>query len=54
MLVFFFLTLPFLFQTLSNFNWPLSSWDFVASELIKYNEFQISGKKSYEISYLMP
>ena len=54
MLVFFFLTLPFLFQTLSNFNWPLSSWDFVTSELIKYNEFQISGKKSYEISYLMP
>ena len=45
-LVFLFFTLPFLFQTLWNFNWTHFSWDFVACEIIKYNEYQISRNKS--------
>ena len=53
-LVFLFFTLPFLFQTIKNFNWHHSSWDFMACELIKYNGFQISGNRSYETHYLMP
>ena len=47
-LVFLFLTLHFLFQTLWNLNWLHSKWDFVAYGVIKYNGFQISGNKSYE------
>ena len=39
---------------ISNFIKFHSSWDFVASELIKCNGFQISAKKSYETPYLMP
>ena len=49
-LVFLFLTLHFLFQTLWNLSWLHSKWDFVAYGLIKYNGFQISGNKSYETS----
>ena len=54
MIGFLFYTFSFLFQTLQNFNWPLSSWDFMACDLIKFNEFQISGNKSDETSYLIP
>ena len=51
---FFFFTVPFLFETLLNLNWPQSNWHFVACELIKCNGFPISGNKSYETPYLMP
>ena len=54
MLVFLFFTLHLLFQTLWNFSWSHYSWDFVACEPIKYNEFQISGNKSYETPYIIP
>ena len=53
MLVFLFFTLPFLFQTLWSPNWPHSSLDFVAYELIKFVGFQISRNKSYETPYSM-
>ena len=45
---------PFLFQTLWNFNWLHSNWDFGFFRLIKYNRLQISENKSYKTPYSFP